>query len=187
MARGHRRTSGIRIAGASLALVGAGLTITGVASASIVDGPNDSTTVPGTAYATGTPDVSVSVGLLGGGDGNGGGNGNGGDNGNGGADGGGSSTATPSGGSSSTASSTPSTSTTASSGASASVSASPSSAGGASGGGTGGSMTQAPGRTQLAETGSSDKTPMILAGGFTFVLGGAVFRFGPRAASARKH
>ncbi|MFC5906675.1 LPXTG cell wall anchor domain-containing protein, partial [Streptacidiphilus monticola] len=42
------------------------------------------------------------------------------------------------------------------------------------------SIKQAPPSQRLAETGADSSTPLLLAGGTTFVLGGAVFRFGPR-------
>ncbi|MHA6760346.1 LPXTG cell wall anchor domain-containing protein [Streptacidiphilus sp. PAMC 29251] len=57
----------------------------------------------------------------------------------------------------------------------------------AGGGQTGGSgMTQAPARQTLAETGADDSSvPFLLAGGFTLLAGGLVFRFGPRTAAPR--
>ncbi|SEL61905.1 LPXTG cell wall anchor domain-containing protein [Streptacidiphilus jiangxiensis] len=189
MARGHRRkANGIRIAGIALALAGAGLSVAGVASAKVVDGPNDNQNV----LPSDTPGVSVSVGLVGGDSGSGGDSGNGGDSGSSGAP---SDSATPTQSTAPTQGTAPTQSSTASATASAgptggaTASAAPSTGGtGGTGGGAGGvAMTQAPARTQLAETGSSENTPMILAGGLTFVLGGLVFRFGPRAASSRKH
>ncbi|MFC1419271.1 LPXTG cell wall anchor domain-containing protein [Streptacidiphilus cavernicola] len=60
-------------------------------------------------------------------------------------------------------------------------------AGGATGatGGDGGTMAQPTARQTLAETGSDHSVPYLLAGGFTLLAGGLVFRFGPRTAAPR--
>jgi LPXTG-motif cell wall-anchored protein len=175
VARGHRRRSnGIRIAGIALALAGAALTVAGVANAA-------------TEKAGDGPSFSVTVG----------GADTGGDNGNqnGGQNGGSDQPPGQNGDQPITSDSTPAAPTPSQDGSTAGGSAGTSTTTDGDESSSGGSavptamapMTQPAARTQLAETGGNGDTTLILVGGCTFVLGGAVFRFGPRAATARKH
>ena len=189
--RGHRkrgtgiRSRSVRVATAALALSGAGLMITGVANAvtapslapgKIIDGPldlpgayadpSDSTAADGSSTDPGTPTTAP-------------------------ADPGSSAPDDPTG--------TPADPTTAPDPTTTPTRTAPAPSGGpsatgapaATGGGTGGSggdggtMVQAPARQTLAETGSDDSVPYLLAGGFTLLAGGLVFRFGPRTAAPR--
>jgi LPXTG-motif cell wall-anchored protein len=179
--RGHRkkgagiRSRGVRVATAALALSGAGLTITGVANAvtapslapgKVIDGPLD---VPG-AYAdvpTGDPaadpttDPAAPTTVP--------------------ADPG--STAPSDPGTSAAAPTTPADpGTTAPGTGGGSPSTGPTATGGSSGSGV---LVQAPARQTLAETGNDDSVPFLLAGGFTLLAGGLVFRFGPRTGAPR--
>jgi LPXTG-motif cell wall-anchored protein len=166
----------VRVATAALALSGAGLMITGVANAvtapalapgKIINGPLD---VPG-AYDTGTADPGAGTTAP--------------------ADPVADPTTDPVTDPTTAGTTVPATDpatgpATATGGATstaAATGAAPATTGGGSGGGTG--MVQAAPRQTLAETGSDNSVPFLLAGGFTLLAGGLVFRFGPRTAAPR--
>ena len=199
---GHRRKPGgirsraARVAGAALVLAGAGLTVTGVAEAVSVPGvsPNQlalplptgtyagSDTGATTGTATGTPtDASTDPGTASATDP---------------ATGASGPTAPPTGiAPASTATATPTgpapTGTASASATAPATDSSASTASATAAGPAGGPQTpvatQPQPRQSLAETGTDQSVPWLLAGGATLVAGGALFRFGPRRTPSRGH